>query len=457
MSGTGRYLRVYGTARATPWGYSLWELTVRTRGNLSSAPRPTTPPATPPPSTAPSTAPSSAPSPPNPGGDVLLSYRKPGLASSSQDDVNCHACVPTRAFDADQNTRWATSSTTGWVDPGWIYVDLAATANVHRVVLQWEAAYAKAYQIQVSADAASWTTIHSTTRGRVARRHDGRWRWSLCTRVWHRAGDHVRVFAVGVRGVRHRRESVPPPAPPADVTFPATRLVFSDEFNGPAGTKPDAAKWKADTGVGPNNELEYYTDNLNAATDGAGSLVLEARRETTPAGQYTSARLNTSNSFTFTYGHVEARIKVSGTQGLWPAFWMIGANFPTVGWPSCGEIDIMEHVGKEPTKVFSTLHAPAYNGGAGVGSPYTIGSDFAAGFHTFAVDWGRTHMTFYVDGNAFFTADRAQVEATRGPWVFDHPFFIILNNAVGGDWPGSPDGTTVLPQRMLVDYVRVYQ
>jgi beta-glucanase (GH16 family) len=465
--GTGRYVQVYGTARGTPWGYSLWELTVHTSASPPAAVPATTPPATTPASSpAPvPTASSSVPPPPGTGGDVLLSYRKAAVSSSSQDDPNCHACGPALAFDNDQNSRWATSSTTGWADPGWIYVDLGATADVHTVVLQWEAAFAKAYEIQVSPDAATWRTIYGTATGRGLKE----------TLTVNGTGRYVRMYGTA-RGTAYGYSlwefevfgtggnPIPLPAPPADVTFPATRLVFSDEFNGPAGALPEAASWKADAGVGPNNELEYYTDNRNAAMDGAGNLVLEARRETTPGSScaggpcpYTSARLNTSNSFTFTYGHVEARIKVSGTQGLWPAFWMIGANFPTVGWPRCGEIDIMEHVGKEPTKVFSTLHAPAYNGGAGVGSPYAIGSDFAAGFHTFAVDWGRTHMTFYVDGNAFFTVDRAQLEATRGPWVFDHPFYLVLNNAVGGDWPGPPDATTVLPQRMLVDYVRVYQ
>jgi beta-glucanase (GH16 family) len=195
--------------------------------------------------------------------------------------------------------------------------------------------------------------------------------------------------------------------------------------------------------------------------DGAGNLNLEARKESlpeNPGSQYTSGRINTLNKFTFTYGHAEARIKVSGTQGIWPAFWMLGANFPTVNWPRSGEIDIMEHVGKVPDAVYSTLHAPAYFGANGVGAPYTVaGSDFAGAFHTYAVDWDATHMTFAVDGNAFLTLNKAEVEATRGPWVYDHPFYLILNNAVGGDWPGSPDATTVLPQKMLIDYVRVYQ
>ena len=117
----------------------------------------------------------------------------------------------------------------------------------------------------------------------------------------------------------------------------------------------------------------------------------------------------------------------------------------------------MEHVGKVADSVYSTIHAPAYNGGGGIGSPYTISTDFAAAFHTYAVDWSQTRMTFSVDGAAFFTLNKADVEAQHGPWVYDHPFYLILNNAIGGDWPGPPDATTVLPQHMLIDYVRVYR
>jgi beta-glucanase (GH16 family) len=249
-------------------------------------------------------------------------------------------------------------------------------------------------------------------------------------------------------------EPITPPALPADVTFSATHLVFDEEFNGTAGSTPDPAKWFADTGSGPNGELETYTTS-NTTMDGNGNLVIQARKDSN--GQYTSGRYNTSKSFAFTYGHAEARIRVSGTQGLWPAFWLLGASFPSAGWPYCGEIDIMEHVGKVPGAIYSTIHAPAYNGGAGIGSPYTIAGDFAAAFHTYAVDWDQSHMTFSVDGNAFFTVTKADTEAHRGPWVYDHPFYIILNNAVGGDWPGAPDASSVFPQSMLIDYVRVYQ
>jgi beta-glucanase (GH16 family) len=435
VTGSGRYVRMTGTARATQWGYSLWEFQVfGTFGGTS----------------------------PPPTGETLLSYHKPATASSSQNDGQCPNCLPAKALDVDPATRWATAV---WGDPGWIAVDLGATAHVTRVVLQWDPAYARAYQIQVSPDGVNYTTIFSTTTGRGFKETltvdgTGRFVRMLGTARATTFGYSLWEFQVfGTGG-----SPIAPPAPPPNVSFPATRLVFADEFNDPAGSVPSAARWTAETGSGQNNELEFYTPNRNASADGAGNLVIEARRETTagsscPGGpcQYTSGRINTAGKFTFTYGQLEARIKVSGTQGLWPAFWLLGANFPTLGWPASGEIDVMEHVGRAPNQVFSTIHAPAYNGGGGIGSPFTINGDFAAAFHTYGMDWDASHMTFYVDGNPFFTLTKAQVETTRGPWVYDHPFFVILNNAVGGDFPGNPDPTTVLPQRMLVDYVRVFQ
>jgi hypothetical protein len=449
VTGTGRYLRVYGTARATQYGYSIWELAVHTTGGGTTTPPPTSPP--------PTTTP-----PPN-GSDVELSYNKTATASTFQDDANCGGCTPGKVTDQDVTTRWATSDTNGWVDPGWIYVDLGATATIHKVVLQWDPAYATAYQIQTSNDATNWTSIYSTTTGKGFKETltglNGTGRYVRLYGTARSNGYGYSLYEFQIYGTGG--SPVAPPAPPPNVGLPATKLVFDDEFNGAAGTTPDASKWTADTGTGQNGELEYYTNNKNATMDGAGDLSIEARKETpaeNPGSQYTSGRINTANKFAFTYGHAEARIKVSGTQGLWPAFWMLGANFPTVGWPRSGEIDIMEHVGKVPDSVYSTLHAPAYNGGNGDGSPYTVaGTDFASAFHTYGVDWDASHMTFYVDGNAFFTLNKADVEATRGPWVYDHPFYIILNNAVGGDWPGAPDATTVLPQKMLIDYVRVYQ
>ncbi|GAA3635165.1 hypothetical protein GCM10022223_61970 [Kineosporia mesophila] len=395
--------------------------------------------------------------------DVLLSYRKPATASTFQDDGACSSCTADKVTDQDVTTRWATSSTEGWVDPGWVTIDLGASATVHRVVLQWDAAYATDYQLQISDDAQNWNPIYSATSGPGHREDltglDGTGRYLRMYGTARSNGYGYSLWDFQVYGTGG--DPVTPPQPVADIDLPATDLVFSDEFDGPAGTTPDPARWRADPGTGQNGEQQYYTDNKNATTDGAGNLAIEAREETPPecAGcRYTSGRINTLNTFTFTYGRAEARIKVSGTQGLWPAFWMLGANFPEVGWPRSGEIDVMEHVGKVPDATYSTLHAPAYYGGGGYGQPYTLaGSDFADDFHVYAVDWDATKMTFSVDGHEFFTADKETVEKTRGPWVYDHPFYLILNNAVGGDWPGAPDSTTRLPQRMLVDYVRVYQ
>ena len=439
VTGSGRYVRVLGTARASQYGYSLFELDVRTTGGGT-----TTPP------------------PPPTGTETLLSYDKPATASTSQNDGQCSNCLPAKALDFDPSSRWATSA---WTDPGWIAVDLGATAHVTKVVLQWDPAFATAYQIQVSPDGTSWTPIFSTTTGKGFKETltvDGTGRFVRMFGTARATTFGYSLWEFQVYGTGG--SPVAPPAAPPNVTFPATRLVFDEEFNDPAGTTPSTARWTAETGAGQNNELQYYTANRNAIMDGAGNLAIEARREVTagsacPGGpcQYTSGRINTAGKFSFTYGHVEARIKVSGTQGLWPAFWLLGANFPTVGWPASGEIDVMEHVGRLPNQVFSTLHAPAYNGGNGDGQPFTGTGDFAAGFHTYGMDWDAAHMTFSVDGTDFFTLTKAQVEASRGPWVFDHPFFVILNNAVGGDFPGNPDATTVMPQRMLVDYVRVFQ
>ncbi|GAA3131421.1 discoidin domain-containing protein [Planomonospora alba] len=439
VSGSGRYVRLYGTQRATPWGYSLWELQVY--GTTGSG-----------------------------GGESLLSYGKPGVASSSQHDGNCWECVPARAFDRDPASRWATAD---WADPGWIYVDLGATARISKVVLQWDPAYARSFQIQVSPDAANWTTVYSTTSGTGFKQTldvsgTGRYVRMYGTERATPYGYSLWEFQVyGTGGA----PTLPPPLPPDPADPP--RLVWHDEFDGPAGAKPDPAKWTADPGTGPNNELEYYTDHRNAAMDGAGHLVLEARKEATPGStcprdpltgsgtcQYTSARMNTGGKFEFTYGRVEARIKVPEGNGLWPAFWMMGADFlDGRPWPYNGEIDILEVLGKDVKTSYSTVHAPAYHGAGGIGSPYTLpdGADFSDDFHVWAAEWDSKGIVYKLDGRTVFTLDKAQVEATRGPWVFDHPFYIILNLAVGGDWPGPTDATTPFPARMLVDYVRVYR
>jgi len=242
-------------------------------------------------------------------------------------------------------------------------------------------------------------------------------------------------------------------------------LVWSDEFNGPDGGAVDSSKWTAEVGGGGwgNNELEYYTSRLDNAYQSGGSLVIKAIKETYTGSDnvtrdYTSARLITKNKFSATYGRFEARIKIPYGQGIWPAFWMLGSNIDSVGWPTCGEVDIMENIGREPSIVHGTIHGPGYSGGSGISSSYSLTNNqrFADSFHTFAVEWEPNVVRFYCDGILYKTRTPADLPSGK-TWVYDHPFFIILNVAVGGFWPGNPDGTTVFPQTMLVDYVRVYQ
>ncbi|PZR53526.1 1,3-beta-glucanase [Xylanimonas oleitrophica] len=237
----------------------------------------------------------------------------------------------------------------------------------------------------------------------------------------------------------------------------AATLVWSDEFDGPAGAAPNAAYWNHETGNHGwgNNELQNYTNSrANSALDGNGNLVITARREAD--GSYTSARMTTQGKVQPQFGRIESRIKIPRGQGIWPAFWMLGSGFPQTQWPDSGEIDIMENVGFEPHMVHGSLHGPGYSGGNPLTGSYMHpqGWSFADDFHTFAVDWSPGSITWSVNGVAYQTITRND---TRGnPWVFDQPFFMILNVAVGGQWPGYPDGSTQFPQQMLVDYVRVY-
>ena len=233
-------------------------------------------------------------------------------------------------------------------------------------------------------------------------------------------------------------------------------LVWSDEFNGDWGAI-DGSKWGFDVGNGGwgNNELEYYTNTTNNAfVDGAGNLEIVARQESQGGSNYTSARITTAGNFTQQFGRIESRIKIPSGQGIWPAFWMLGSNIGSVGWPTCGEIDIMEAVSPDFTLAHGTIHGPGYSGTAGPTGQYQNNGSLADDFHVYAVEWDSTSIRFYVDGNLYET--RGPADANGNPWVFDHPFYILLNVAVGGNLPGNPDGSTVFPQTMLVDYVRVY-
>ncbi len=235
-------------------------------------------------------------------------------------------------------------------------------------------------------------------------------------------------------------------------------LIWEDDFEGPAGSLPDPTKWRFDIGTDWGNaQLEYDTDRPeNVSLDGQGHLAIIARKENYRGRQYTSGRINTRDLFEHTYGRFEARIRLPIGKGIWPAFWLLGANFDEVGWPECGEIDIMEYRGQEPHIVLGSIHGPGYSGGNALGNRFRLSQGtFNDDFHVFAIEWNPSSITWYVDGVAYQTLETRDLpDGAR--WVFDHPFFIILNVAVGGHFVGPPDSTTAFPQTMLVDWVRVY-
>lgn len=238
-------------------------------------------------------------------------------------------------------------------------------------------------------------------------------------------------------------------------------LVWSDEFDQPDGSSPDSAKWVFDLGTGRggwgNNEMQCYTSRTNNARIEAGQLIIEAHQEDFDGRAYTSARLKTQSKASWTYGRIEARMKLPQGQGIWPAFWMLGTNITSVGWPTCGEIDVMENIGSVPSVLHGTIHGPGYSGGSGSGGSLTLGDGaaLADAFHVYAVEWETDRIRWFMDDQLFFTATPASLPA-GAQWVFTQPQFILLNLAVGGNWPGQPNAATVFPQRMIVDYVRVY-
>lgn len=247
--------------------------------------------------------------------------------------------------------------------------------------------------------------------------------------------------------------------------------VWSDEFDGAAGQRVDATKWSYDSQDGcqvgicgwGNNEKEYYTDSTdNIALNGQGQLQIVAR--TAPAGltcyygpcKYTSAKITTRGKMLASPGRVEARIKLSSGQGLWPAFWMLGQGSPVTPWPDCGEIDIMENKGSQPSTTSSALHGPGYSGDTPFAHSHNLSSgNLADDFHTFAVEWDSVHVRWLVDDVEHYSVTRDAVQR-YGRSVLNQPFFVILNLAVGGHFDGDPRSDAIFPATMLVDYVRVF-
>ncbi len=271
------------------------------------------------------------------------------------------------------------------------------------------------------------------------------------------------ITACGASAATQSTPSATPPSADSYLHNGTWTLVWSDDFDGANGSLPNPTKWVFETGGGGwgNKELETYTSRPQNVQQQNGNLVITAAKEDFTnedgiARNYTSARLKTAGLFTQTYGRFEARIKIPKGQGLWPAFWLLGNDVKTTGWPGCGEIDIIENIGKEPNIVHGSMHGPGYSGGNPLTGSYALpAGNFSEDFHVFAVEWEPNVARFYVDGTLYETRTPSDLPSGK-KWVYDHPFFIILNVAVGGGWPGNPDQTTVFPQTMLVDYVRVY-
>lgn len=239
-------------------------------------------------------------------------------------------------------------------------------------------------------------------------------------------------------------------------------LVMQDEFD--IDGSIDSDLWSFDIGNGEgteagqgwgNNELQYYTDRTENITVQNGILIITAKKESYKGSSYTSARILTKGKFEQAYGRFEARIRLPYGQGMWPAFWLLGNNIDEVKWPNCGEIDIMENRGQEPSITHGTVHGPGYSGGLAITKSYDLVNDrLDTGFHIFGIEWGPEYINFYVDDVLYNQITPADV---TGEWVFDRPFYIILNLAVGGSFAGPPNSETSFPQTMLVDYVRVYK
>jgi len=253
--------------------------------------------------------------------------------------------------------------------------------------------------------------------------------------------------------------SVPTPVPTPTAIWerPNWNIVWHDEFD---GSELNLQNWTFDIGGNGwgNQEWEYYSDRPENVRVVNGMLIIEAREEdeSYSGKPYSSGRIKTQGLHAWQYGRIEARMKLPYGQGIWPAFWMLGENFTQAGWPGAGEIDIMENIGKEPDQIHATVHAPGYYGGKpGTTTSFVVPTGPVKNdFHVYAIEWKENEIRWLFDEQEYFKLTPAEVS---DQWIFDHPFFIIMNVAVGGRWPGYPNSTTVFPQFMYVDYVRVYQ
>ena len=233
-------------------------------------------------------------------------------------------------------------------------------------------------------------------------------------------------------------------------------LVLEENFE---SGEIDNSLWSFETGTGQNgwgnNELQYYTERPENVRVEDGKLVITARKESFQGSGYTSARMITKDKFDIKFGRIEARMKMPWGRGLWPAFWMLGANIDEVGWPQTGEIDIMEYRGQEPNIVHGSVHGPGYSAGNAITKSFELNNDrLDTGFHTYGIEWNENYINFYIDDSLY---NQIKPDDVTGEWVFDKPFFMLVNMAVGGTFVGSPSNDTTFPQTLEVDYIRVFE
>ena len=240
------------------------------------------------------------------------------------------------------------------------------------------------------------------------------------------------------------------------LTYPGYTLTWSDEF---AGNTINTSFWNFETGGSGwgNNELENYTNRSQNSFQSNGKLIIEARKEAYAGNNYTSTRMTSQGKKVFTFGRIDIRAKLPVSKGMWPALWMLGSNITSVSWPACGEIDMMELVGSNASKIYGTAHYADNTGkhDSRGGSVSLTGEDFSQKFHVFSIIWVKDSIQWLVDDKAYYTMAANSTGTSNYP--FNKDFFFIFNVAVGGDWPGAPDSSTIFPQRMFVDYVRVFQ
>ncbi|MHB9863605.1 discoidin domain-containing protein [Streptomyces sp. YIM S03343] len=475
---TGRYVRMRGIERATPWGYSLFSFRV-----YGGEPAPASPSVT------------------------NLALNHPAYSNFYQHAGNSPAFVTDGGIPAslkDDATRWSSD----WNADRWVSVDLGATSTISKVDLYWEAAYAVDYQLQVSDNNVDWRTVYQPSAAEVASRR------ADVKSPGEAVGLHDTIVLPSpvtgryVRMLGKERRSFYNPAPytaqfgyslyefqvwgtggSANAAYPALpgeqqgsyQTKFFDDFT---GSSLDRSKWRVvrtGTEMGPvNGESQAYVDSADNIRTENGSLILRAKycNDCTQAGggtyDFTSGRIDTNTKFDFTYGKVSARMKLPAGDGFWPAFWLLGSNVdnPSVSWPASGETDIMEAIGY-PDWTSSALHGPGYSADGNIGARQVFpGGGRVDEWHTYSVEWTPTAMRFYVDDRPVQETTRNKLESTRGQWVYDHNQYVILNLALGGAYPAGWNKVTTpywgLPQSSVdriaaggvqaeVDWVRVEQ